>query len=67
MVSEIYSILFCLNLRLPLLRVFTSNQETWIDENLAMDQIITKLTEIARLVPAQSISVDLICEAYPEG
>jgi hypothetical protein len=27
----------------------------------------THLAEIARLVPAQSISVDLIREVYPEG
>jgi hypothetical protein len=32
-----------------------------------MDQIITRLTEIARLVPAQSISIDLIHAVYPEG
>jgi hypothetical protein len=69
-VSGIYSILFCLNLCLPLLRILIvdeRNQETWIDATPAMDQIITHLTEIARLVPAQSISVDLIREVYPEG
>jgi len=32
-----------------------------------MDQIITHLTEITRLVPTQSISIELIHAVYPEG
>ena len=32
-----------------------------------MDQIINCLTEIARLVPTQSISIELIHAVYPEG
>jgi phosphate/sulfate permease len=32
-----------------------------------MDQIIIHLTEIARLVPTQSISIELIHTVYPEG
>ena len=32
-----------------------------------MDRIITHLTEIALLVPTQSISIDLIQVAYPDG
>ncbi len=32
-----------------------------------MDQIITHLTEIARMVPTQSISIELIHAVYPEG
>jgi hypothetical protein len=39
----------------------------WINSTPAMDQIITNLTEIARLVPTQSISVDLINALYPDG
>jgi hypothetical protein len=32
-----------------------------------MNQIINHLTEIARLVPTQSISIELIHAVYPEG
>ena len=41
--------------------------KAWMNETPIMDQIITHLTEIAWLVPTQSISIDLIHTVYPEG
>ena len=40
---------------------------TWINATPAMNQIITKLSEIASLVPTQSISVRLVRAVYPKG
>lgn len=47
-------------------KIVDKNPGAWINSTPAMDQIITHLTEITRLVPTQSISIELIHAVYPE-